>query len=112
MEVFVLAVIAALTELEQFAQFLVGDRCDFINPILDKYFAPFLGGNTKCFDVTTTLTSGCWIMFVGCVLYIIVGQIVMVVCHQVAYPSQLADGDTLSRKARFLIAIGMCKEIK
>ncbi len=112
MEVFVLSVIAALTELEQFAQFLVGDRCDFINPILSKYFAPFLDGNTKCFDVTTTLTSGCWIMFVGCVLYIVAGQIVMSVCHELVYPSELVEGDKLSRKARFLIAIGMCKEEK
>lgn len=111
MEVFVLSVIAALTELEQFAQFLVGNRCDFINPILSKYFAPFLDGNTKCFDVTTTLTSGCWIMFVGCLLYIVIGQIVMSLCHELVYPSQV-ERSVLSKRARFLIAIGMAKEEK
>lgn len=110
MEVFVLSVIAALTELEQFAQFLVGDRCDFINPILSKYLAPFLDGNSKCFDVTTTLTSGCWIMFVGCLLYIVIGQIVMSLCHELVYPTQVVESTVLSRKARFLIAIRMAKE--
>jgi hypothetical protein len=113
MEVFVLSVIAALTELEQFAQFLVGSRCDFINPILEKYFAPFLNGNTKCFDVTATLSSGCWIMFVGCFVYILTGQIVMSLCHELVYPTiSEISSNKLSRKARFLIAIGMCREWK
>ncbi len=116
MEVFVLSVIAALTELEQFAQFLVGDRCDFINPVLHKYFSSFLNGSDKCFDVTTTLTWGCWIMFVACVLYLAVGQVVMSLCHSIVYPDDEDDDDNavrgekkLSRKARFLIFLRMAR---
>lgn len=83
MEVFVLGVVAAITELEQLAQFLVGGRCDFINPILEKFFSFLLDGDNKCFDVTTTLLPGCWLMFCACGLYIVVGQIVVVLCHNV-----------------------------
>jgi hypothetical protein len=109
MEVFVLAVIAALTELEQFAQFLVGDRCDFINPVLSKYFSSLLNGSTTCFDVTTTLTWGCWIMFAACVLYLVAGQIVMSLCHAIVFPDKDAPEERLSRKVRLLIFLRMAR---
>jgi hypothetical protein len=83
LEVFVLAVIAALTELPQFAQFLVGDRCDFINPYLARFFSGLLDGNPVCFGVDTTLLQGCWWLFSSCVLYLVVGQVVISVCLHV-----------------------------
>lgn len=84
MEVFVLAVITALVALQQFTQSIIGNRCDFINEVL-KRFIPwvFNGGPEICFDIRATLLSGCWLMFISVVLYIIVGQIVMSLCHKV-----------------------------
>lgn len=37
LEVFVISIIAALLELQQFAQFIVGNRCDLINKVLGMY---------------------------------------------------------------------------
>lgn len=109
MEVFVLAVIAALTELEQFAQFLVGDRCDFINPILERFFSFLLDGDAKCFDVTTSLVGGCWLMFSACLIYIFTGQVVMSLVHEAIFP-KLSEKETRSRLVRFLLWCKLAEE--
>ena len=109
MEVFVLAVIAALTELEQFAQFLVGDRCDSINPLLAIIFGEVLNGDAKCFDVTTSLADGCWLMFSACVLYIFTGQVVMTLVHEAIYP-KLSEKEERSKLVRFLLWLRLAQE--
>jgi hypothetical protein len=117
MEVFVLAVIAALTELEQFAQFLVGSNCDTINPILAKYFSDVLNGNTKCFDVTATLLKGCWLMFGACFLYMLAGTVVIKVCLRVI-DARHGRGDvgegahgTQHWRTRLWLKLGIIKEV-
>jgi hypothetical protein len=110
MEVFVLSVIVALTELEQFAQFLVGDRCDFINPFLEKFFLPLLDGNATCFDVTTSLADGCWLMFAACVIYILAGQIVMVLVHEAMFP-KLSGKESRSKLVRLLLWCKFAEEV-
>eukprot|EP01107_Rhizomastix_libera_P015512 TRINITY_DN5883_c0_g1_i2.p1 TRINITY_DN5883_c0_g1~~TRINITY_DN5883_c0_g1_i2.p1 ORF type:complete len:1062 (-),score=218.99 TRINITY_DN5883_c0_g1_i2:3-3188(-) len=60
--------IASLAELRQFTRFLVGDKCNFINPVLERYFSPVLGGYTTCLDVITTLHFGCWILLAASVV--------------------------------------------
>ena len=52
-EVFLISVIASLLELSQFADFIVGDRCNFINKVLERYFDDILNGQDTCFDVKT-----------------------------------------------------------
>ena len=37
-DVFVIAIFASLTEIGQFTKFIVGDKCDSIDPIIQKYF--------------------------------------------------------------------------
>lgn len=56
-DVFVVSVVAALLELHQFAEFIVGDSCDDINKILKEYFDDELNGDDTCFDVTATLKT-------------------------------------------------------
>jgi hypothetical protein len=82
LEVFVVAVIAALLELQQFAQFIIGDRCDKINPLLQKYAHSLLDGDDKCFDVEASLKTGCWVLFSGCLIYICAGMVVIRCCHK------------------------------
>ena len=79
-EVFVISIIAALLEIRQFAAFMVGDKCDQINPILKQYFSDELLGDDICFDVVATLDKGCWILFSACFIYIFV-LFVMKTCH-------------------------------
>lgn len=77
------SVIASLLELRQFAQFIIGHRCDFINPILEKYGSKIgeLDGDYLCFDVISTLQTGCWVLFSACAIYLTVGPYVIRKCH-------------------------------
>lgn len=80
-DVFVISVIAALLEISQFAQFIIGDRCDTINYYLAEYMNDALQGVDKCFNVLTKLDTGCWLLFGGCIAYIVSSIIVMRACH-------------------------------
>ena len=82
MEVFVVAIIASILEIRQFAAFIVGDKCDPINALMKEYFNAELNGDTKCFDVIATLESGCWILFSACIIYFGVASFVMRMCHK------------------------------
>lgn len=55
LDVFVLAVVASVFEIQQFAAFMIGDACDDINKILEEYFDEVLEGDDVCFDVVATL---------------------------------------------------------
>ena len=50
-DVFVISIIAAIVEISQFTAFIVGDKCDFINPFLEKFFDNTLNGHDTCFEV-------------------------------------------------------------
>jgi len=68
-DVFIISIIAACLEIRQFAGFMVGDKCDFLTPYLNEYFADFLDGHLSCFEVIATLESGCYILFIGTIIY-------------------------------------------
>eukprot|EP01116_Phalansterium_solitarium_P006535 TRINITY_DN1886_c0_g1_i2.p2 TRINITY_DN1886_c0_g1~~TRINITY_DN1886_c0_g1_i2.p2 ORF type:complete len:383 (-),score=130.37 TRINITY_DN1886_c0_g1_i2:315-1463(-) len=81
LDVFIIAVIAALLEVRQFAAFIIGDRCDAINKLAAKYMGAMLDNDAKCFDVIATLHAGCWLLFGACLVYTVVGTLVMRTCH-------------------------------
>eukprot|EP01125_Pyxidicula_operculata_P019199 TRINITY_DN694_c1_g1_i1.p1 TRINITY_DN694_c1_g1~~TRINITY_DN694_c1_g1_i1.p1 ORF type:complete len:571 (-),score=154.12 TRINITY_DN694_c1_g1_i1:331-2043(-) len=81
-DVFIVSVIAALLEIKQFAAFIVGDHCDLINALLQKYFDGPLQGNDVCFSVEATLDQGCWILFASSAVYILGGYMIMRACHK------------------------------
>lgn len=62
LDVFAVGVVAALLEIFKFAQFMVGDRCDFINTFLGRHLDRALNGDDTCFDVSTELTRGAWVL--------------------------------------------------
>jgi len=63
LDVFCIAIAAALLEIQQFAAFIVGDSCDGINVILAEYLDGPLEGDDKCFDVVAQLdeVSSVWV---------------------------------------------------
>jgi len=81
-DVFVVSILAAVLEIEQFAQFIIGDRCNLINEILKQHFDGVLKGNDKCFDVQTKLYTGCWLLFTSAIIYLISAFVVMRACHK------------------------------
>jgi hypothetical protein len=55
LDVFVVSIMAALLEIQQFAAFVIGDACDGINVWLAKNMDEQLHGDDKCFDVIAKL---------------------------------------------------------
>lgn len=80
LEVFIVSVLAALTEISQFAEFTVGSKCDPLLPILE-----FFGDNDGCFGLKTVLLSGCWVLFGSGLIFVFVGQTVCAICHSVLH---------------------------
>lgn len=93
LEVFVVSVIAALLEIRQFAQFIIGNRCDAINKLLAEYFNGDLENDNVCFDVIATLDKGCWILFAAGLIYMIVGGILMRFCNTIIHEQSQQKGN-------------------
>jgi hypothetical protein len=64
LDVFVVSIIAALLEIQQFAAFVIGDACDGINAWLAKNMDEQLDGDDKCFDVIAKLKPVSYCFFV------------------------------------------------
>jgi len=82
LDVFVVSIIAAILEIQQFAKFLVGDKCDVIDAFLKQHMTQYLGGYNTCFTVIATLSDGCWVLFFACLISLVVSQTVMRTCHK------------------------------
>ena len=90
LDVFVIAIIAAILEISQFTSFIVGDKCDAINPFISKYFYQTLDGHNTCFEVQAYLQSGCLFLFIAAIIFFISSNIVMKVCRN-ALDERLPD---------------------
>ena len=90
LDVFVVAIMAAILEISQFTSFIVGDKCDAINPFISKYFYDILDGHETCFEVQAYLQSGCWLLFIAAIIFFISSNIVMKVCRN-ALDERLPD---------------------
>ena len=111
LDVFVVAIIAAIMEIGQFTEFIVGDKCDAINPYISKYFYKVLDGHNTCFEVKAYLQSGCWFMFAAAIIFFISSNIVMKVCRNALderlpdnvkeYLKNKKDGERISKIVSF-----------
>ena len=81
LDVFILSIIAAIMQISQFTQFIVGDKCDAIDPYIAKYFYNTLDGHNTCFEVQAYLKSGSWILFIAAIIFTIVSIVVKKVCR-------------------------------
>jgi len=90
LDVFVIAIIAAIMEIGQFTEFIVGDKCNEINPIISKYFYQTLDGHNTCFEVKAYLENGCYLLFIAAIMFFISSNIVMKVCRN-ALDERLPD---------------------
>jgi hypothetical protein len=77
LDVFAVGVVAALLEISKFAQFMVGHRCDALNRFLGKHLDRALAGDDKCFDVSTELTRGAWVLLPAAFVSGVVGVVLL-----------------------------------
>jgi hypothetical protein len=92
LDVFLVAALAAVLQIKQFAAFIVGDSCDAVDAVL-RYVAASAGGgggdplglkgDDACFDVDTRLDAGCWILVPAAVVAVVIGHVVTEACQSV-----------------------------
>lgn len=84
LDVFCVTILAGVLEIRQFADFIVGDKCDGIDALLAK--SPLAhqlpGGVTTCFDVDSTLRAGFIVLAVAVVISTITGQVMLAKCSK------------------------------
>jgi len=68
-DVFIISIIAAVLEIQKFASFMVGDKCDFLVPYINKFLKDFVGEYPSCFEVEAHLEGGCYVLFIGTIIY-------------------------------------------
>ena len=91
LDVFVVSVITAVMELSQLARFMVGDKCDLIDPIVKAFFSQedLIIGHENCFDVITILQDGSWLLFSAAVFHNFATIIVNIVARKALQASKI-----------------------
>ena len=72
-------------QIGKLTEFIVGDRCDQINPLIEKYFKNSLGGHNTCFEVKTYLLSGYWTLLSSSLVFFISSYVVKNVFRKALY---------------------------
>ena len=80
-DVFVIALLSGVSQIDLFAKFLVGDKCDDINPIIKKYFSKILEGHDTCFEVEADLSGGIWLFLAAAVSLFIISFVILKECR-------------------------------
>ena len=80
-DVLAMAIISCVEQVTKFAIFMVGDKCDNINPIIKRYFSKILDGYDSCFEVKTSLKKGFWIYFCAAISFFICSFVILKVCR-------------------------------
>lgn len=73
LDVFVIAIVAAVMEISQLAKFMVGDKCILVDVITKNYFAEedLIKDHLTCFDVITSLLKGSYLLIAAAVCHTI-----------------------------------------
>ena len=76
-DVFIFTLIVSLYQIERFSLFVIGHKCDALNPALEQ-FSDYFEGDPRCFDVTTALLApGTVALVIISVYYTLLGRYVM-----------------------------------
>lgn len=77
-DVFLLAILASMLELSQFAAFMVGDLCDFLK---EPFFQDLFHGENTCFSVKSSVSWGASYLIVGVVLHTFIVFVILRLAH-------------------------------
>ena len=75
----VIIYVPSFLEIELFNKFMIGDKCDTIDQILETYFSEFLDGNNTCFKIQTVFEIGFWLLLVATVLFLILSFVLLTI---------------------------------
>jgi len=81
LEVFVASILIGSLEIQRYALAIVGDKCDAINPMIATLpIASEIPGAKTCFDVTSSLKVGFWILAAAAIISCVTGRIMIARC--------------------------------
>ena len=92
-DVLVVSLVASLYEIEQFAEFIIGDSCDEINKLLEQCCDQQLHHNDKCIIVTASLLSNFWVLALSSCLLFVVGVVLLKISRNALNDRLLVDQD-------------------
>lgn len=93
LDVFLVAVLASVLSLSQYASFMVGGRCDSINAALEKLHPPI---EPVCIDVTSELGPGVYLLAIAVLLLLVASQLILLLMRR-----KLIHGDVSSLGTRY-----------
>eukprot|EP00949_MAST-11_sp_MAST-11-sp1_P002292 g2292.t1 len=101
LDVFMLALVAALLQLRQFAAFIVGGRCNFINDFMDDYLQKIFTSpdERQCFSVVAALDDGAWQLLAAAICTILMNWLVSNLCER-SLEERLGEQHSRRRESR------------
>jgi hypothetical protein len=78
-DIFIVSILAAVLQISQLAESLVGDRCDFLLPFLHDYMHDALDGNDKCFVVLAEYKFGSVVLVIAAILLALLGLLTILI---------------------------------
>jgi len=82
LDVFIVSIMAGVLEIRQFALFIIGDKCDGLDALLEKLppVASRVPGKLTCFDVESELREGFFILLMAVIISSVTGHVVLSRC--------------------------------
>jgi len=101
-DVFVVAVFAGVAEIGQLTHFIIGDKCDQLNVLLEQLFADQF--EPKCLIVNSNFIDGSWMLLATAVIACLVARRVIFLANNAAHATvtttkdeKKEDKDTIMR---------------
>lgn len=92
LDVFVLSICVCILEIERFATYIVGHKCDALNKLLVRLpFADDIPGPKTCFDVDSELKAGFWILLTAAIISGVVGRLMIARCKTALCSTQESE---------------------
>ena len=73
LDVFSVSILAAVTQIEPFSQFIVGKKCDLVNSFIRMYLGELMS-ESVCFNVKAHFVPGFAVLVVAAALSLVVGH--------------------------------------
>merc|ERR1712093_395678 len=81
LDVFVVSILAGVLQIQRFALFIIGDKCDGLDNLVARTpLADRLPGTKTCFNVDATIRPGGWILMTAAVISGVVGHMMIGKC--------------------------------
>lgn len=103
LDVFIISILATVLEIGQLTSFLVADKCDFIQPIIEKFFSQeyLVKGHEKCFVVITRVLPGSYFLIVATVFHTLATIWINIKARKLSKDEESSHPDVIEGETNF-----------